>query len=69
MSYLRKCEKDESSNLQRIVDDMNRLHATMGGRDRRPERVALAKAMTLLTKAIETARRNHYQDQHRGENQ
>jgi hypothetical protein len=38
---------------------MNRLHARMGGRDRRPERLALMKCMKILRKEIE---RSHRED-------
>ena len=56
MNNLRRYEKDESQNLRRIIDEMNRVHAQMGGRDNRPERVALMRAMRLLGHAIEKAR-------------
>ena len=56
MNNLRQYEKDESQNLRRIIDEMNRVHAQMGGRDSRPERVALMRAMRLLGRAIEKAR-------------
>lgn len=56
MNNLRQYEKDESQNLRRIIDEMNRVHAQMGGRDSRPERVALMRAMRLLRSAIEKAR-------------
>lgn len=55
MNNLRQYEKDESQNLRRIIDEMNRVHAEMGGRDSRPERVALMRAMRLLRGAIEKA--------------
>lgn len=57
MSKLKQHEKDESLNLLKIVEDMNRLHANMGGRDSRPERKALLKCMTILHKEIERARK------------
>lgn len=50
---LRKYEKDERQNLMRIAEDMNLLHARMGGRDARPERLALIKAMKALQKVID----------------
>lgn len=53
---LRQYEKDESQKLQRLVEDMNRLHAQMGGRDGRPERVALLKCMAILDKEIKRSR-------------
>lgn len=46
-------EKDERVNLLRIIDDMNCLYSDMGGRDKRPERVALLKCMRILRKEIE----------------
>ena len=49
-------EKDETSALRDLADEMNRLHAQMGGRDSRPEREALLKCMRLIEKAIEDAR-------------
>lgn len=52
MDNLRKFEKDESQNLRKIVEQMNNLHARMGGRDGRPERVALLEAMAVLQKEI-----------------
>jgi len=59
MNNLRQYERDESGNLQAITEDMNRLHARMGGRDRRPERLALMKCMKILRKEIE---RSHRED-------
>ena len=54
---LRQYERDETPNLLKLVEDMNRLHANMGGRDRRPERVALLKCMKILTNEIERYRK------------
>ena len=53
MSNLKKYEKDESRNLLKIKEQMNDLHARMGGRDKRPEREALMKCMEILDKEIE----------------
>lgn len=53
VNNLRQYEKDESQNLRRIVEEMNSLHARMGGRDSRPERVALLRAMRILQKEID----------------
>lgn len=53
---LRALEKDESAALRDLSDQMNRLHAQMGGRDSRPERKALVKCMRLIEKAIEEVR-------------
>jgi hypothetical protein len=53
MSNLKKYEKDESRNLLKIKEQMNDLHARMGGRDTRPERKALMKCMGILDKEIE----------------
>lgn len=53
---LRRYEKDETPALRDLADEMNRMHAQMGGRDSRPERKALVKCMRLIEKAIEDAR-------------
>ena len=53
MSNLRQHEKDERANLRSLVDQMNLLHATMGGRDGRPERKVLLRAMQVLQKEID----------------
>lgn len=53
MNNLRQYEKDERQNLRKIVEQMNLLHSRMGGRDKRPERVALVKCMTILQKEID----------------
>lgn len=53
---LRRYEKDETPALRDLADEMNRLHAQMGGRDTRPEREALVKCTRLIEKAIEDAR-------------
>ena len=53
MNNLRQFERDERANLRRIVNDMNNLHAVMGGRTNRPERKALLRAMYVLQKEIE----------------
>ena len=53
MSNLKKYEKDESRNLLKIKEQMNDLHARMGGRDERPERKALIRCMGILDKEIE----------------
>jgi hypothetical protein len=52
MNNLRQHEKDERISLRLMVEEMNRLHAVMGGRDSRPERKALLRAMHVLQKAI-----------------
>lgn len=57
MNTLRKYEKDERNNLRKIIDQMNRVHATMGGRDERPERLALLKCMQILQAEIDRANR------------
>jgi len=36
-----------------LSERMNRLHADMGGRDKRPERLALIKCMNILRKEVE----------------
>jgi hypothetical protein len=53
---LRRHEKDESRKLQAIVEQMNALHSEMGGRDKRPERIALSKCMKILDDAIKQGR-------------
>ena len=53
MSNLRQFEKDERQDLQKIFNQMNTLHAQMGGRDSRPERKALLRAMRILRKEID----------------
>jgi hypothetical protein len=52
MNNLIQYEKDERQNLQKIVEQMNNLHASMGGRESRPERKALMRAMVMLQKEI-----------------
>ena len=52
MNNLKQYEKDETSNLLDITVQCNNLHARMGGRDNRPERVCLVAVMALLTKCI-----------------
>ena len=49
---MKQHEKDESKNLLKICEQMNELHAKMGGRDTRPERVALMECMEILHKVI-----------------
>lgn len=53
MSNLKQHEMDERRNLLKIKEQMNHLHARMGGRDERPEREALMKCMEILDKEIE----------------
>lgn len=52
MSNLRQYETDQTDNLQELVDQMNRLHSSMGGRDSRPERLALGLCMKILCREI-----------------
>lgn len=52
---LRQHEKDERQNLRRIIEAMNRLYCSMGGRTNRPERKALFKAIIVLQRDIERA--------------
>lgn len=56
---LQKYERDESKNLLKLVEQMNHLHARMGGRDNRPERVALLKAMDVLVAELNRAKTAH----------
>lgn len=56
MNDPQKYERDESKNLQKLVEQMNDLHARMGGRDTRPERVALMRAMYILVAEINRAK-------------
>jgi len=53
MNNYKKHEKDERQNLLKIKEQMNDLHARMGGRDKRPERKALARCMAILDKEIQ----------------
>ena len=50
-----KYERDESAKIRAIRDEMNLLHANMGGRDARPERRALLRCMNILTKELDRA--------------
>lgn len=52
---LKQYEKDERQNLQEIVRQMNLLHSNMGGRDNRPERLALHRCMRILQAEIDRA--------------
>ena len=52
MSNYKKHEKDECKNLLKIKGQMNDLHARMGGRDERPERMALMQCMEIIDKEI-----------------
>ena len=53
MRGLKQYEKDEHLNILKITQDMYRLHGTMGGRDNRPERVALRRCAAILEKEIQ----------------
>lgn len=53
MNNIRQYEKDERQRLLKIVEDMNLLHANMGGRDSRPERETLMRCMKIITREIE----------------
>ena len=53
MRGLRQYEKDERSNLRKLVEQMNKLYADMGGRTNRPERKAILRAMRVLQMEIE----------------
>lgn len=53
MRGLRQYEKDERPTLRKLVEQMNKLHADMGGRTNRPERKALLRAMYALQREIE----------------
>lgn len=52
MNNLRQYETDQTDNLQKLVDQMNNLHSSMGGRDSRPERLALGLCMKILCREI-----------------
>lgn len=52
MNNLRQYEKSVRLELLDLTNRMNNLHANMGGRDGRPERKALVKAMRILQKEI-----------------
>lgn len=53
MNNLKQYETSQRVELLALVQSMNILHATMGGRDKRPERVALIKCMRILRKEID----------------
>lgn len=57
MANLRQYERDETPKLRNLLAQMNQLHANMGGRDSRPERVALLKCMRILDEEIKRAER------------
>lgn len=57
MSRLRQYERDETPKLRNLLAQMNQLHANMGGRDTRPERIALQKCMHILDREIQRAER------------
>ena len=52
MNNIRKYETDQTAELQNLVDQMNRLHSLMGGRDSRPERIVLIKCIKILSEEI-----------------
>jgi hypothetical protein len=56
MNNLRRYEKDETQKIMDILHQMNELHAKMAGRDSRPERKALIKAILILQKEVERAK-------------
>lgn len=56
MRGLKQYETCQRKNLLKLREQMNLLHADMGGRDIRPERVALSKCMDILTKALDSPR-------------
>ena len=58
MNNLKQYEKDERQRLRNLIEQMNILHAEMGGRDSRPERKVLMRCMNLLKKEIERASQN-----------
>lgn len=53
MATLRQYKRDERRNLRDLVQRMNRLHASMGGKGNRPERQALVRCMNILQKEID----------------
>lgn len=54
---MKKYEKCERIGILKLREEMNDLHALMGGRDNRPERVALSKCIDILTKELERSAR------------
>lgn len=56
LARYQKYEKDETPALQALTLQMNNLYCTMGGRDARPERVALRQCMRILQETIDTLR-------------
>jgi hypothetical protein len=53
MERYQKYEKCERKALLKLHEQMNYLHADMGGRDRRPERIALIKCMDIITQELD----------------
>ena len=53
MRGLRQYEIDEHLGILKLRDDIYRLHDTMGGRDNRPERVALRRSAAILDREIQ----------------
>ena len=53
MKCYRQYETSQRKELLALMDQMNRLHAEMGGRDRRPERLALVRCMNVLRKELD----------------
>jgi len=53
MPNYRQYETCQRKALLALLDQMNTLHATMGGRDRRPERLALSRCMRVLQKELD----------------
>ena len=62
MRGLKQYEKDEHLNISKLRDDLYHLHDTMGGRDNRPERVALRKSAAILDREIQRSIKEMYND-------
>lgn len=50
---LRQYETCQRLALLDLMRQMNALHSTMGGRDSRPERIALLNAMKILQRELD----------------
>lgn len=48
MNNLKQYETDQRPKFIKLIAQMNEMHAKMGGRDNRPERIALEKCMAIL---------------------
>ena len=63
VNNLRQYEKSVLLELLDLTNRMNNLHSNMGGRDARPERVALLKCMRIIQKEIDREHGREDQEQ------